>query len=107
MKWHIAHRHEIPAAFDTLGKDFEAKTASLQEENTRLKQKLSELETKLEVTTLKLSAETAAKLEAEVQVLQLTKERDTVIWAMVVRDQILKEKLGICLKLPFETDKGS
>ena len=107
MKWHIAHRHEIPAAFDTLGKNFEAKTASLQEENTRLKQKLSELETKLEVTTLKLSAETAAKLEAEVQVLQLTKERDTVIWAMVVRDQILKEKLGICLKLPFETDKGS
>jgi len=102
MKWHIAHRHEIPTAFDTLGKDYEAKTISLQEDNAQLKQKLNEIERELEETKAKLLAETAAKLEAEARVQQLTRERDKAITAMVLRDHIIEEKLQIHLKNPFE-----
>lgn len=102
MKWHIAHKHEIPTAFDTLGKDYEAKTISLQKDNAQLKQKLDEIERELEETKAKLLAETAAKLEAEAWVQQLTRERDKAIMAMVVRDHIIEKKLQIHLKNPFE-----
>ena len=102
MKWHIAHRHEIPTAFDTLGKDYEAKTISLQEDNAQLKQKLDQIERELEETKAKLLAETAAKLEAEAWVQHLTRERDKAITAMVLRAHIIEEKLQIHLKNPFE-----
>lgn len=36
MKWHLAHRHEIPGAFDALGKDYEAKCAALQQQRRDL-----------------------------------------------------------------------
>ncbi len=102
MKWHIAHRHEIPTAFDTLCQDYEAKTGSLQDDNIRLKQELGELENKLKVTIAELTMEKTARLEAETKVLQLAKERDTAIYAMVARGRIIEEKLGIRLKNPFE-----
>ena len=102
MKWHIAHRHEIPTAFDTLGQDYEAKTVSLQDDNIRLKQELGELENKLKVTIAELTMEKTARLEAETKVLQLAKERDTAIYAMVARGRIIEEKLGIRLKNPLE-----
>jgi len=102
MKWHIAYRHEIPTAFDALGKDYEAKTMSLQNDNAQLKQKLDELEAGLKETKMKLLEKTAAKFEADAQVLQLTAERDKAIVAMVVRDHIIQEKLQIQLKNPFE-----
>jgi len=89
MEWHIAHRHEIPTAFDTLGKDYEAKTISLQNDNAQLKQKLDELEAGLKETKMKLLEKTAAKLEADAQVQQLTTERDKAILAMVLRDRII------------------
>ena len=102
MKWHIAHKHEIPTAFDTLGKHYEAKTISLQEENAQLKQKLNEIERELEETKAKLLTETAAKLEAEARVQQLTRERDKAITAMALRDHIIEERLQIHLKNPLE-----
>ena len=102
MEWHIVHRHDIPTAFDTLGKDYEAKTISLQNDNAQLKQKLGELDTELKSTEVKLLAETAAKLEAEAWVQQLTRERDKAITAMAVRDHIIQEKLHMQLKNPFE-----
>ena len=102
MEWHIAHRHQIPTAFDALGKDYEAKTMSLQNDNAQLKQKLDELEAGLKETKMKLLEKTAAKFEADAQVLQLTAERDKAIVAMVVRDHIIQEKLQIQLKNPFE-----
>ena len=102
MEWHIAHRHEIPTAFDALGKDYEAKTMSLQNDNAQLKQELDELEAGLKETKMKLLEKTAAKFEADAQVLQLTAERDKAIVAMVVRDHIIQEKLQIQLKNPLE-----
>jgi len=102
MEWHIVHTHDIPTAIDTLGKDYEAKTISLQNDNAQLKQKLGELDTELKSTEVKLLAETAAKLEAHAQVLQLTAERDKAIVAMAVRDHIIQEKLHMQLKNPFE-----
>ena len=95
MKWHIAHRHEIPAAFDTLGKDYEAKTASLQDENIWLKEASGKLEKKLEETSAELAKEKVARLEAEARVLQLTNERNIALTAMVIQDILIKEKLGI------------
>ncbi len=107
MKWHIAHRHEIPAAFDTLGRDYEAKTVSLQDENIRLKQESDDLEKKLRETTADFIMEKTARLEAEARVQQLAKERDKAILAMVIRGHILEEKLGIRLENPFEECKNS
>ena len=44
MKWHLAHRHEIPGAFDALGKDYETKTMNLLDENVLLQKKLEQAE---------------------------------------------------------------
>jgi hypothetical protein len=105
MKWHIAHRHEIPAAFDALGKDHETKTADIQEENIQLKRQLGEIQRMLEETIAVLKLERAARTEAEARVLEVTRDRDTAIMAVVIRDTILKERLGICLKNPFKKDQ--
>lgn len=107
MKWHIAHRHEIPAAFDTLGQGYEAQAATLEDDNVRLKQESVERQKKLLETTEELIREREARLKAEARILELTNSRDKAIVAVVVRDKILEERLGICLKNPFEKDESS
>ena len=62
MKWHIAHRHEIPNAFDALGKDYEIKTTKLLEENALLEKKVQLLEVKLQQTEINLIKEQGEKL---------------------------------------------
>lgn len=54
MKWHIDYRHEIPTAFDVLGKDYDAKVTNLQEKNALLKKKVGEFELELEKTIIDL-----------------------------------------------------
>jgi hypothetical protein len=102
MKWHIAHRHEIPTAFDKLGQDYESKMVSLQEDNIRLKKELDQVKNELGVTNAKLVVETAAKTEAETRVQQLDKDRQALAFALVIRDRIIEERLGTHLKSPFE-----
>ena len=102
MKWHIAHRHEIPTAFDKLGQDYESKMVSLQEDNIRLKKELDQVKNELGVTNAKLIVETAAKTEAETRVQQLDKDRQALALALVMRDRIIEERLGTHLKSPFE-----
>ena len=53
MKWHLAHRHEVPGAVDALDKKYETKIVGLQDENTLLKQKLERAES--ELSTFKLN----------------------------------------------------
>jgi len=101
MKWHVAHRHEIPTAFDTLGKDYEAKTANLQEENARLKKKLEQLQRELDETKIALLQETTERLKAVAQVQQLYNDRQKAIFGLVARDKIIKERLNIEIPNPF------
>jgi len=101
MKWHVAHRHEVPAALDALGKDYEAKTASLKEENSQLKQKLDQLQVELSLIKVTLLEEKAEKLEALTQIQRLEQERDKTIMALAARDIILRDKLNIELPNPF------
>ena len=101
MKWHVAHRHEVPAALDALGKDYEAKTASLKEKNSQLKQKLDQLQVELSLIKVALSEEKAEKLEALTQRQRLEQERDKTIMALVVRDKILRDQLNIELPNPL------
>jgi len=101
MKWHVAHRHEIPTAFDTLGKDYEAKTANLQEENARLKKKLEQLQRELDETKIALLQETTERLKAVAQVQQLYNDRQKAIFGLVARDKIIKERLNIEMPNPF------
>ena len=101
MKWHIAHRHEVPAAFDALGKDYEVKTASLKEENSQLKQELEQLREQLLLVQATLSEEKVEKLDAFNQIQRLEQERDKTIMALVVRDKILKDQFNIELPNPL------
>ncbi len=105
MKWHLAHRHEIPAAFDALGKDYETKIAGLQQENDLLKGKVWKLEMELAETKVAVVQETAENLKAVVQVQQLDSGRQKAIFALVLRDQFIKEKLNIELPNPFAEGK--
>lgn len=57
MKWHLVHRHEIPNAFDALGKDYETKTTKLLEANALLEKKVHLLEEELKMTEIKLIKE--------------------------------------------------
>jgi len=102
MKWHIAHRHEIPTAFDALGKDYEAKTTNLLEENAALKKKLEQIERELEQTKMVLIQEQGERLKEAAQIEKLNKDLQKAILVIAVRDQIIKERLNIEMPNPFQ-----
>ena len=102
MKWHIAHRHEIPTAFDALGKDYAAKTANLQEENVLLKKKLEQIERELERTKIALIQEQEERLKEAAGAVRLNQDLRKAAIAIVVRDNIIKERLGIQMPNSFE-----
>ena len=102
MKWHIAHRHEIPNAFDALGKDYETKTTSLLEENALLKKKVKQLEMALEQAKIDLMQERAEKLIKATEVMKLNNYIQTMAIAIVFRDKLIKDKLNIEMPNPFK-----
>ncbi|MGD0855200.1 MAG: hypothetical protein ABSA18_05285 [Dehalococcoidia bacterium] len=66
MKWHLAQRHDIPAALGAIRKDYERKLVSLQEENAMLKQRLQHLQRlEGELTLVKLEAAALPGLREE------------------------------------------
>ena len=102
MKWHIAHRHEIPNAFDALGKDYETKTASLLEENALLKKKVKQLEMALEQAQIDLMQERAERLIKATEVMKLNNDVQTMAMAIAIRDHLIKDKLNIEMPNPFK-----
>ena len=102
MKWHIAHRHEIPTAFDALGKDYEIKTTTLLEENALLKKKVKQLEMALEQTQIDLLQERGEKLKEAAEVMKLNNDIQKMVMALVFRDNLIKERLNIEMPNPFK-----
>jgi len=102
MKWHIAHRHEIPTAFDTLGKDYETKIVGLEDENTLLKQNLQRVERELIETKLKLSEEVLARANDWAEIRRLQDVINKAAMNLALRDVLIREKLNIELGNPFE-----
>ena len=102
MKWHISHRHEIPAAFDALGKDYEAKISALEKGNTQLKKKVEQLEWELERDEIALIQEKKEKLELHTQISELNTRLQKAIIAIAARDFFIKDKLNIDMPDPFK-----
>ena len=102
MKWHIAHRHEIPTAFDALGKDYEDKIRNLQEENVTLKKKIEQLERELAQTNVALIREQAEKMEEMAKVMKLNNDIQKMAMGIVVRDHFIKERLNIDMPSPLK-----
>lgn len=102
MKWHIAYRHEVPAAFDALGKDYEAKVTSLSEENALLKKKIEQLEKDLAQANVALIQEQAERLKEATEVMRLNNDFQKAAIAIAARDHFIKEKLNIDMPNPFE-----
>ena len=102
MKWHLAHRHEIPNAFDALGKDYEIKTKKLLEENALLEKKVQLLEVKLQQTEINLIKEQGEKMLESAEVMKLNKDMQKMAMALVFRDSLIKENLNIELPDPFK-----
>ena len=102
MKWHIAHRHEIPTAFDALGKDYEAKIINLQKENAELGKRVQLLERELEQAKMDLVKEQAERLKVDAQTVVLNRYIQRAVFGIVARNQILKERLNITMPDPFK-----
>ncbi len=102
MKWHIAHRHEIPTAFDVLGKDYETKTTSLLEENALLKKKVNQLEMSLGQAKIDFMQERTEKLKEAAEVMKLNNYIQTMAMAIAIRDNLIKERLNIEMPNPFK-----
>ena len=102
MKWHIAHRHEIPTAFDVLGKDYDAKVTNLQEENALLKKKVEDLEMALGQAKIDLMQERTEKLKEATEVMKLNNDNQTMALAIAIRDKLIKDKLNIEMPNPFK-----
>ena len=101
--WHIAHRHEIPNAFDVLGKNYESKLMTLQEENKLLKKKVEDLERELSQAEIETMKERTEKLEETARVIKLNNDIQKMAMAIAARDIIIKERLGIVMPNPFES----
>ena len=102
MKWHVAHRHEIPNAFDALGKDYETKTTNLLEENALLEKKTKQLEMELQQTKMKSIEEQGERLQQAAEIVKLHNEFQIMAFALVARDNLIKERLNIELPNPFK-----
>lgn len=102
MKWHIAHRHEIPTAFDVLGKDYDAMVTKLSEENSLLKKKVEELKMALKQTEIDLLQERGEKLKEVAEVMKLNNDIQKMVMALVFRDHLIKERLNIEMPDPFK-----
>jgi hypothetical protein len=102
MKWHIAHRHEIPNAFDALGKDYETKATNLLEENALLKKKMKELEMTLEQTKIDLMQARAEELKQRVEIAKLNDDFHIALMAIAVMRKVIKEQLNLEMPNPFE-----
>jgi hypothetical protein len=101
MKWHLAHRHEISTAFDALGKEYETKLASQQDENTLLKQKLEQVEVEKIDMTVKFGEELVAKLNAWVEIRRLQDDRSKAMMLLAVADFRLQGQLEPMVKKLF------
>ena len=102
MKWHIAHRHEMPTAFDALGKDYETKATNLLEENNLLKKKVEQLERELGQTEVALIREQGERVKEAAEVLRLNGDLHKAAIAIAARDCIIKERLNIEMPNPFK-----
>ena len=101
MKWHLAHRHEIPNAFDALGKDYEDKIVNLSQENDFLEKKLQIQELVLQKSQIDVFKERAAKELESLKVIKLTKDMEKMAIALAIRSSVLKERLNIELSDPL------
>lgn len=102
MQWHIAHRHQIPTAFDALGKEYEAKYTNLLDENAMLKKKVEQIETELQKSQMDLIQVQVEKTEQLVKVTELGEQLRKAAIALAARDSIIKERLNIEMPNPFE-----
>lgn len=102
MKWHLAHKHEIPAAIDALGKDYEAKASALEKENSQLKKQVEQLMWELEKDEVELVKEKELKLQLIKQISELRLQSEKATMKLAMRDILIKEKLGIDMPPPFE-----
>ena len=105
-RWHIAHRHEVPAALDTLARDYEARTTDLQQDNANLSTSLNQIQRDLKASRVSLMREMTAELEARIRIQHLEADIRKMAIELVARDHVLKVKLGIELPNPFTPSTG-
>jgi DNA repair exonuclease SbcCD ATPase subunit len=100
MKWHLAHRHEIPAATDALGKEYGAKTAALEEEISELKKQVEQLMWELEKDEVELVKEKEVKGELIKKISELEARFQKALIYIAGRDALIKAKLNIDMPEP-------
>jgi DNA repair exonuclease SbcCD ATPase subunit len=100
MKWHLAHKHEIPAALDALGKKYDEKLSALEKENSQLKKRVEQLTWELERNLTELLEAKKAKLELYARISELDASLQQAIFIIATRDSFIKDKLNIDMPLP-------
>jgi hypothetical protein len=95
MMWHLAHKHEIPAAQDALGKKYEAKLSAIEEKNSELKKKVEQLMWELEKDEVELVKEKEVKLELYKKISELEAHCQKYLMVIASRDLLIKEKLNM------------
>ena len=98
--WHLTHRHEIPAATDALGKEYEAKLSALEKENSQLKEKVKQLEWELERNVIESVEEKKAKLELYARISEMEARFQKAIIIIAGRDAFIKAQLNIDMPEP-------
>jgi len=102
MKWHLAHRHEVPRAFDALNENYESKIKALQEEKTLLGQEVEQFKTERDNTKIALSQEQMKNAEATANITKLNRQLDKALLALATRDVFIKRELDIDMPEPSE-----
>lgn len=113
MMWHVSRRHEAPQALEALGKNYQEKLDELRKDNFRQAQENSALKNKLDETMrkqinsdLRIIKELEQNITLTVRIRKMTDDQGRLAMALVVRDQILQQRLGITLPNPFD-ESGS
>ena len=102
MKDHLIHKHEIPEAFDALGKEYETKIEKLIGENALLERKAQLLEDQLKLKEMELINKQGEKALASAEVIKLHEEMRKMAIALASRDIFIKKELNVELPSPYE-----
>ncbi len=114
MMWHVSRRHEAPQALEALGKNYDEKLDKLRKDNLTQAREIDDLKTKLDDANSRLVNKNQCIIEQQKQntilmlhIRKITNDETWLIIALVARDQILQQRLGIKLPSPFgESDNN-
>lgn len=107
--WHLAHRHEVKDAMDSISQGYESKLTDMSKENVFFKQKAADFKSMLDKSMASLKIRQASEIEARLSEFksftenqQSREELRKISILTAVQGHLIEQRLGIPFKQTLE-----